>query len=216
MDGWYPVMLNISGRLCVIIGGGSVAERKTAGLLGAGARVRVVSPALAPGLQELARQGRIEWRRKEADPADLDGALLVFAATDDPALNRNLTEMAKAQGMLVNDAVQGNAGNFIVPAVLRRGDFVIAASSSGSSPALAARVIRELGVRYGPEYAEYAAALRSIREAVKMRVSDPEERRQLLLAAAEEAALEEWLNIGQPDPERTVEWLRDRARNRHS
>lgn len=212
MNGWYPLMLNISGRLCVVAGGGSVAARKTAGLLEAGARVRVVSPALTADLLELARQGRIEWRSREAEPADLEGAYLVFAATDDPEANRRLTEMAEARGMLVNDAASGDAGNFLVPAVLRRGDFVIAVSSSGSAPSLAARVVRELAERYGPEYAGYAAALRKIREAVKGRVGDPEERKRLLMAAAEEDAVREWLGMGQPGPEPTVAWLRNRVR----
>ena len=211
MAEWYPLMLNISGKRCVVIGGGNVAERKVAGLLSAGALVRVISPGLVPALQELARQERIEWRKKEAERADLEGALLVFAATDSPAVNRKLTEMAKASGILVNDAGQGEMGDFIVPAVLRRGDFVLTASSSGSSPALAARVIRELSERYGPEYEVYIDALRRIRETVKKWVTDPGERRILLMEAAEESALKEWLAAGQPDQAQMLKWLRSRA-----
>ena len=212
MDGWYPLLLNISGRLCVVAGGGSVAERKTKGLLEAGGRVRVVSPSLTPALAEWAQTARIEWRRKEAEPADLEGALLVFAATDDPAANRRLAEMAKTKGLLVNDAGEGEAGNFIVPAVLRRGDFVLAAGTGGSAPALAARVIRDLAVRYGPEYADFAAALRRIREAVKQEVADPEERKLLLMKAAEEEAVREWLERGGMESGQTVKWLRSLVR----
>jgi len=214
LDGWYPLLLNISGQLCVVAGGGSVAERKTKGLLAAGGRVRVISPSLTPALAKLAQAARIEWRRKEAEPADLEGALLVFAATDDSAANRRLAEMAKAKGLLVNDAGEGEAGNFIVPAVLRRGDFVLAAATGGSAPALAARVIRDLAAQYGPEDADYAAALRRIREAVKNEVADPEERKLLLLAAAEEPSVREWVERGGMESGQTVEWLRSLVHTR--
>ncbi len=212
MAEWYPLMLNIAGKLCVVFGGGSVAERKTERLLSSGAAVRIVSLALTPGLQAIVRQERVEWRRKKAEWADMEGAFLVFAATDDPGVNRRLAEAAKASGILVNDAGDGENGDFIVPAVLRRGDFVLTASSSGSGPALASRVIRELARRYGPEYAEYAAALRRIREAVKRQEADLAERRKLLDKAAEETVLQEWLAACQGlEPEQTLEWLRSRV-----
>lgn len=203
MPGWYPIMLNVAGKLCVVVGGGPVAERKARGLLDAEARVRVVSPALTPGLSRLAADGLLEWRPKEAGPADWEGAVLGFAATDRPEANRRLAEAARQAGIWVNAADEGESGDFILPAVLRRGDLVLAACSSGASPALAARIVRELAERYGPEYGEYAALLRDIRAAAKSLVPDPERRRRMLAAASEERFLKEWLasdRAGDPRP----------------
>lgn len=214
MAGWYPVMLNVSGKLCVVFGGGAVAERKIAGLLDAGARVRVVSPTLAPSLDKLASEGRVEWRRKLAEAKDCEGAVLVFAATDQPKVNRQMAAAARQFGIPANEADDGENSDFLVPAVLRRGDLVLAASASGAGPALSARIIRELADRYGPEYAEYAAALRGIRAAAKAQAADPEERRKLLAEAAKEDFLRDWLNAGQPGEFRlALEQLRARIRS---
>jgi precorrin-2 dehydrogenase/sirohydrochlorin ferrochelatase len=209
---WYPVMLKIGGRLSVICGGGRVAERKAQGLLEAGALVRIVSPGVTEKLESHSRTGRLEWIQKEFENSDLAGASLVFAATDDPAVNRRIAEAARELGIPVNSADDGESGDFILPAVLRRGEFILAAGVSGGSPALAARVIRELTDRYGPEYAEYAGTLRRIRTVVKSVVEDPEERRSLLQTAAEESVLEAW-NGADPaaDPVRLLECLRHRA-----
>ncbi|TJY41458.1 bifunctional precorrin-2 dehydrogenase/sirohydrochlorin ferrochelatase [Cohnella pontilimi] len=213
MAEWYPVMLNISEKKCLVAGGGPVAERKIAGLLSAGARVIVVSPQLTPKLRELADNGGILWIPREAVDDDLEGAALVFAATGEPDVNRRLAESARLLGIPANVADNGEAGDFMVPAVLRRGRFVLAAGVSGAGPALAARVVRELSARYGPEYSVYADALGHIRRAVKEHVADPEERRLLLLAAVEPDALEEWRQAGwlKSQPGKLLERLRSRA-----
>jgi precorrin-2 dehydrogenase/sirohydrochlorin ferrochelatase len=220
MADWYPVLLRLGGRLCVVIGGGKVAERRTAGLLSAGAKVRIVSPALTPALGERAAEGAVEWRRKEADPSDLDGAYLAFAATDRPEVNRAMVEAADRADIPINVADDGESGDFMLPAVLRRGDLVLAAGVSGGGPALAARIVRELGERYGPEYARYAAAYRQIRAAVRSLAHDGKERRELLAAAAEHAVLaefaEEWTAAGADrDPRIWVERLRAIVRANH-
>ncbi|WP_123041309.1 precorrin-2 dehydrogenase/sirohydrochlorin ferrochelatase family protein [Cohnella candidum] len=212
MAEWYPVMLRMEGKLAVVIGGGPVAERKVCGLLEAGAQIRVVSPELTEGLRTLAEVGRLEWRQKEAEASDLAGATLVFAAAGSSEANLRITAAAAASGIPVNAAEDGEAGDFILPAVLRRGRFILTASVSGAGPALASRVVRELETRYGPEYAEYADELRRIRRIVKERVSSREERRRLLAAAAETDALEEWRTTGiAAEPDRLLERLRDRA-----
>ncbi|MBW5447840.1 bifunctional precorrin-2 dehydrogenase/sirohydrochlorin ferrochelatase [Cohnella sp. CFH 77786] len=214
MAAWYPLLLDIEGKRCVVFGGGPVAERKIGGLLDAGARVRVVSPQLTSGLRRLADERRLEWLPKTAEASDLEGAVLAFAASGDPGANRRIAEEAKRAGIPVNVADEGETGDFICPAVLRRGRFVLAASASGAGPALASRVIRELSERYGPEYGEYAEALRRIRAVVKSYVKDPGERRRLLAAAADEAALREGLAeeaSGPADPARLIERLRELA-----
>lgn len=212
MSGWYPVMLNIDGKTCVVIGGGAVAERKVGGLLEAGARVRLVSPTVVPALGRLAAEGLLEWKQRAAEAADVEGAALAFVATDDPAVNRRMAAAAKAAGVPVNAADEGEGGDFMVPAVLRRGDFVLTASTTGAGPAFASRVIHELGERYGEEYAGYAETLRDIRGVVKRSVGDPEERRRLLAAAADADALAEWRAAERDGaPRRCLDALRSRA-----
>lgn len=182
-----------------MIGGGQVAERKIGGLLDAGARVRVISPSLAEGLRALADQGRIEWQAREAQAADVTGADLVFAAAD-VSTNRKMAEAARAAGVLVNLADDGIEGDFLLPAVVRRGRLVLAVSASGASPILAARIARELAARYGTEYEARTEALWQTRKMVKALVADREERRTLLRTAAGEAAWQRW---------RDADWLHD-------
>jgi len=192
-----------------------VAERKIGGLLEAGADVRVVSPAATSGLRTLAEQGRLVWRQREAGPEDIADADFVFAATDDAAANRRLAAAAGMAGVPVNLADDGEAGDFLLPAVVRRGRFVLTASTSGASPALASRVARELADKYGPEYGAYADALRDIRRIVRSLVPDAAERRKLLSAAADEAFLRHGMSDkdGLGDPQQWIDALRRRTRS---
>lgn len=196
MPEWYPIMIDIQGRACVVIGGGAVAERKARGLLEAGALVRVVSPSLTPSLAELAQSGDIQILDRFYRDGDLAGAVLAFAATDDPETNAAVLREARQRGVPANAAAGGAEGDFIVPAVVRRGDLVLTASASGGGPAVAARIAGELARRYGPEYEPYLKTMRRVREAIKTQVADSEERRRLLAAAATEETFAEWADIG--------------------
>lgn len=198
MAGWYPVMLNMDGKFCVVVGGGKVAERKIGGLLAAEARVRVVSPALTPGLRALADAGRIEWHAKEAQPEDLSTADFAFAAAGDALTNRRMAEAARAAGVPINLADDGEAGDFLLPAVVRRGGLLLAASTSGASPALTVRIARELALQYGPEYESRTEALWQMRKMAKTHVKDAKERRMLLRAAVSDEAWRCW---------RETDWL---------
>lgn len=184
--GWYPMLVRLDGRTVVVIGGGRVAERKVAALLEAEARVRVVSPSLTPALRRWAEEGRVEAVLREAEEADLDGAYLAFVAGGGDEFRARMIAAAKMRGVPVNAAGEGEEGDFLTPAVVRRGDLVLAVSASGASPALAARIAAELAERYGPEYVRLCKALRAVRRTVKARVPDPAERRRLLAAAASE------------------------------
>jgi len=139
-DELYPVALNLSGRRCLVVGGGQVASRKVDGLLAAGGAVRVVAPELAEPLDRCVREGRVTWRRGWFDPSDLDGVGLAFVATSDREANRRAAAEAKARRVWVNVADDPEASDFHVPAALRRGRLCVAVSSGGSSPALAAWV----------------------------------------------------------------------------
>jgi siroheme synthase-like protein len=138
----YPVALDLRSRPCVVIGGGPVAARKVAGLLDAGARVTVVSPALSDPLLALAREGRIAWRPREYAPGDLEGAVLCLAATGDPAVNAAVAAEGRQCGILVNAADDPERCDFILPSVVRRGPLTVAVSTGGASPFMA-RLVRE-------------------------------------------------------------------------
>lgn len=156
----YPVTLQLADRLCVVVGGGQVALRKVRGLSAAGARVRVVAPGILP---EIAALAHVETLERAFVPADLDGALLAFAATDEAAVNEAVATAARERGILINQADRGDEGDFQLPAVIRRGALTVAVASDGSSPALAAAIRDELALRFGPEWAtvcEIVAALR--------------------------------------------------------
>jgi len=148
----YPVLLDIAGKLCVVIGGGSVAERKVQGLLESGASVSVVSPEVTSGLAGLAGQGIVEWRKKKYTNDDLDGAVLVFAATDDREVQALISREAGVNGQLLNVADDPDSCSFHVPATMRRGDLTLAVSTSGKSPAVAAIIRQQLEEEFGPEY----------------------------------------------------------------
>jgi precorrin-2 dehydrogenase/sirohydrochlorin ferrochelatase len=194
--GWYPMLVQLAGRPVVVIGGGGVAERKVAALLEAEARVRVVSPDLTPALRRWAEEGRLVAALREAGEADLDGVFLAVVAGGDDEFRARMIAAAKARGVPVNAAGEGEEGDFITPAVVRRGDLVLAVSASGASPALAARIAAELAERYGPEYESLTRALRAVRREVRERVPDAAERRRLLTAAASEAGAAVLLKTG--------------------
>lgn len=188
MNGYYPVMLQLRGRRCVIAGGGRVAERKVSGLIEAGADdVTVVSPQLTEQLEHWALSGKIRLERRLYIKSDTANAFLVFAATDNPAVNSQIAEDAKDAGALVGVMDQPEAGSFISPAAVRRGDLLIAVSAAGASPSLAARIKRELEQQYGEEYAAYAERLGRLRKRVMETVEDERRRSAVLRLAAEES-----------------------------
>lgn len=199
----YHLSLNISGQLCVIVGGGKVAERKVLSLLEAGARVRLISPQLTEKLHELAAAGELDWLARRFQPGDSGGALLVFAATDSAAVNEAVAEEAKAAGILVNVADAPELCGFQVPAVMRQGDLSIAVSTNGRSPALAAKIRQRLAEDYGPEYAVLLELLGKIRERTLAEERDGQTRRNLFEQLPHEELLL-WIKTGQEERLRSV------------
>lgn len=166
---YFPISLNINEKQCVVIGGGSVAERKTLALLENGGQVTVYSPELTPQLGELKDKGAFQWVDRSYKKGDLNGAFLVIAATDDPEVQEAVYREANQQNILINVADVPKRCNFILPAALRRGDLTISVSTSGKSPALARKLRKELEEQFGDEYAIILDFLGEAREHILSR-----------------------------------------------
>jgi precorrin-2 dehydrogenase / sirohydrochlorin ferrochelatase len=176
----FPIFVKLRDRLCVVVGGGPIAESKIPGLLAAEAKVRVIAPDATESLAAQARDGQIEWLRKIFEPADLIGAYLVVAATSAIEVNHEVFREAEARGILCNAVDDPGYCHFYYPSVVRRGALQIAISTEGFSPALAQRLRRELEVQFGPEYEPWLDWLGAARKYLRAQKDDPEETRQLL------------------------------------
>lgn len=140
----YPVFLKLEDQLCVVVGAGRVAERRVRGLCEAQARVRVVGITATEGILKLANEGAIHLYQRAFEPGDLDGSALVIAATDRADVNRAVQAAAKCRGILFCGADRYTDSDFIVPAVVRRGDLQVAISTGGNSPAYARLLRRDI------------------------------------------------------------------------
>ena len=176
---FFPVYLNLTGKHVVVIGGGEVAERKVASLMGTGAAVTVISPDLTPELLALSKANAIEWTKRGYAPGDCSGAVLVLSATDDPKTSQAVWNEATKSGVLVNTADLPALCDFIMPAVVRRGDLAVAISTGGASPALAATLREKLSAILGPEYGQLLDLLAGARPGIQQRFSDERDRKAL-------------------------------------
>lgn len=192
----YPVCLHIADQLCVVLGGGKVAERKVRGLLKNRARVRLVSPDCTPALRDWADQGLLEWRQKRYEAADLVGSRLVFATTNNTRVQQAIVQDARKAGILINSADDPEACDFHLPASLRRGDLLLTVSTNGRSPALAAMIRQYLEADFGPEYALLTELMGRMRDLAKERHWS-EEKKQKVFAALMEPDMRCWLKNGQ-------------------
>ena len=182
----YPIMLNLHGRLAVVVGGGNVGLRKARSLRDAGADVKLVAGSAdnsrgLSGLKVLAEPYRVEHRA---------GAALVFACTDDTKLNSEIAADARRIGALVNVADTPDECDFFVPAVAGDGDVVLAVGTGGSAPALARHLKEHLRRHLPRDTGKFAALLGSLRERAKKELPDPEKRRSLMERLAENSTFE--------------------------
>ncbi len=176
----FPMFVKLRDRLCIVVGGGHIAEAKIPGLLAAEAKIRIIAPEVTESLTTRAREGQIEWLRKTFEPADLAGAYLVVAATSAIEVNHEVFREAEARGILCNAVDDPDYCHFYYPSVVRRGALQIAISTEGLSPALAQRLRRELEAQFGPEYEPWVNWLGAARKFLRAQKDDPEETRQLL------------------------------------
>jgi uroporphyrin-III C-methyltransferase/precorrin-2 dehydrogenase/sirohydrochlorin ferrochelatase len=175
---FFPIFLDLDNRDCLVVGGGRVAARKAGLLRRAGARVQLVAPQLCDELKGLADSGEVAWQQREFADADLQGKVLVIAGTNNAAVNRRVSELAKQSNIPVNVVDQPELCSFIVPSIIDRSPVQVAVSTGGHSPVLA-RLLRARLESYVPAaYGRLARLVESFREQVKQRFSRVEQRRQ--------------------------------------
>jgi precorrin-2 dehydrogenase/sirohydrochlorin ferrochelatase len=173
---YYPINLQISHQPCIVVGGGSVAERKIAGLLAAGAAVTVLSPHLSSGLASLAEEKKITHIARAYQYGDVKGYFIIICATDNNKVNQLISEEGRSLGALVNVADVPELGNFNVPSQITHGDLLLTISTGGKSPALAKKLREELEEQYGPEYGIYLELVAKARAKIKKQLFTAKER----------------------------------------
>jgi precorrin-2 dehydrogenase / sirohydrochlorin ferrochelatase len=161
---FYIACLKLTGRRCLVVGGGDIGLEKVEGLLACGGDVTLIAPVAHPELEQLAAEGSIEWRKRAyGGSEDLEGVFMVIACTDDSEVNIGIFDDAEQRAMLVNIVDVPPLCNFILPAIVRTGPLAIAISTAGASPALAKRMKREISELFGEEYARLAVILNDAR-----------------------------------------------------
>ncbi len=212
----YPLLMNLEDKFIVIIGGGEVAFRKVQDLCQAGAVVQVISPWMHPDLEKLAGEpgSRITLKKRKYKKGDLKGAMLVFSATNQPGVNRLVFREAKKRNTFINAVDDPPNCTFIVPSVERRGDLVLALSTSGSSPAMAARLRREIASHIPERMEVILPALREARDLLKTHqafsgLGSAQRGEVLKEVVADDKALEELADAY--ERKKLVEFLREKA-----
>lgn len=195
MSAYYPVYLNLEGRTCLVVGGGAVAGRKAASLLECGAKVKLVAPKVCTAVAEMEREGKLDRINDVFRPEHMDGASLAIGSTDNGEVNRLVFEEAVKRNIPINIVDQPHLCSFIVPSVVRRGDLVIAVSTSGKSPATAKRARKMLEGLFGNEWAVYLEMMGQARERLLSSVTDIAERERKFNRLADSPMLEK-IKIG--------------------
>jgi len=178
MMDYLPICFDLKATRTLVVGGGSVAARKTEILLRAGGRITVVAPELGPDLQGLVDAGRIEHRPAAFEEGMLEGFGLVIAATDVSEINDQVSRLARARGLLVNVVDEPARSNFIMPAIVDRSPLMVAISSGGRSPVLARMLRAKLERTIPAAYGRLAGLAARFRDTAKRRISDPVARRR--------------------------------------
>jgi precorrin-2 dehydrogenase / sirohydrochlorin ferrochelatase len=177
---YYPLFLSLAGRLCVVVGGGSVAERKVRGLLKAGAQLRVISPEVTSGIRRLRDKGFLEVVGREYREGDLEGSCLAFAATDRKEVNERVKAESALLAIPLNVADSPEQCDFIVPSVVRDGPLLVAISTSGLAPLVASKVKAEVTKSLERGYGAYARRVGAFRKFLLGHVEDGRKRREIL------------------------------------
>lgn len=175
---YYPMYADLNGRPCVVIGGGLIAQRKVTTLLSYGASLTVISPAVTRSIAAHARAGRIRHTARTFRSGDLAGAWLVYAATDDAAINQAVYREARRRRIFTNVVDQTPLCSFIAPAIFRRGGITVAVSTAGASPSLAKRLRDDIGRLVGDEYRPMLDLLTGLRGRAKRTLPKYQDRKR--------------------------------------
>jgi precorrin-2 dehydrogenase/sirohydrochlorin ferrochelatase len=186
----FPMFVKLSGKQVLVVGAGKVGEPKIGGLLGTGARLRVVATEATPMVREWARTGKIDLELRPFVSGDLDGAFLAVVATASLNLNELVYREAQQRGILCNVVDVPEYCDFYYPAVVRRGDLQIAISTAGQSPSLAQKLRQQLERQFGPEYSAWVEELGETRRLVLASDLDKQRKSDLLHSLASREALE--------------------------
>jgi len=192
---FYIACLKLTGRRCVVVGGGTIGLEKVEGLLACDGRVVLIAPEAEPELEALAQEGSIEWLRRPYETGDLEATFIAIAATNDTDVNIGVYNDAERRAMLVNVVDVPPLCNFILPAIVRTGPLAIAISTAGASPALAKRIKAEIAASFGEPYARLAVLLNEVRGWAKGTLPTYQDRKAFFEAIVN----------GEPDP---IELLR--------
>lgn len=202
---YFPLLMDIDYKKVVIVGGGHVARQKIEALLPTKVQITVISPAVTETIQQYVNEGLVTWQEKMFEPADLDDAALVFAVTDEEEVN-NAVEEATQHWQLLSRADAKGRVDFINPAVVRRGGFVVTVSTSGASPGLTRKVKADLAEQFGDHYAAYVTFLKEARQQI-LQVFDGDAKKQRLAELLDPQILQ-WFEQG--EERKCQAWLQQR------
>lgn len=163
----YPIMLDMRGRRCVVIGGGRIAYQKLETLVRTGAKITVIAPQINPEVLEFEKQGLLQIQRKEYESKDIADAFVVIGATNNRKINERISADGAKLKLLVNIVDTPDLCVFQVPASVKRDDLIIAISTAGKSPAVAKKIRKELEENYGNEYTELLELIDQWRSRIK-------------------------------------------------
>jgi precorrin-2 dehydrogenase/sirohydrochlorin ferrochelatase len=187
---YYPIFVDLKDKKVVVVGGGNVAQRKIDTLLQCGADVYIISMELSPELQKRLEEGKIKLLGRRFSKGYLQDAFLIIASTDDSKLNRRVSSVARDMGILVNVVDLPADSNFIVPSVVKRGDLLIAISTSGKSPAMAKRIREGLSGQFGTEYKDFLLLMGRLRKEILSKCLSQEDNSRIFYELVDSTILE--------------------------
>jgi len=185
MSRYYPICLDLQGKRCLVVGGGSVAERKILTLLEYEAVIEVISPRITPRIAHMAERGTLTYRAREYQTGDAQGFFLIIAATDNDLVNKAVSREAQEAHALINVVDAPDDSTFILPSLVKRGDLTISISTGGKSPAFARKMREDMEVRYGPEYGIFIDILGNLRKNILQNEPDICRRKEIFQRLAE-------------------------------
>ncbi|MBU9711889.1 precorrin-2 dehydrogenase/sirohydrochlorin ferrochelatase family protein [Evansella tamaricis] len=205
MSDFKPCMVNLTGKKSVVVGGGTVAARKVAGLLDAGCHVKVISPFLCEELRE--RIGEFEFEQRKFESGDTAGAFVVIAATDSPEVNKRVCDEGRDHVPFLNIVDNQELSNFFFPTVVERGPLQIAISTTGTSPSVAKKIRVKLEKEFGIEYQEYLETIGKLRSDIIKKCHDLGMDSDVKKALLRQLAEDEWLDAFKAGDQKKVDAL---------